>query len=270
MQVLDYDKIDDWSPLFSKALGKLSSSLSSEIKAASPEFIEDARDLVVSRLGREFLVEQLTQNLSDCRVRLHHGTRLSFGEAGKVAREGLRPLNVCERRQVLTSIFCKHPRWNEVVDRFDQMLIDYGKGQQAGRREDGCIHACFSRTALSKGCSHYLAFGAEVDGHIARALFGDNSALPLLTKAKKAMIVSFQVSFEDALNAANPYGIPDCDLPSIINIFLGAWAYRLANPTFTVASQGDCTAARFPWPIAAQVFDAFTTVEDNEIDFDGA
>jgi hypothetical protein len=118
---------------------------------------------------------------------------------------------------------------------------------------------------LVKGCNHYLEFGAEVDGHVAHAVFGDDSGRPLLKASRQAVLVSFLSPFDEAARAANPFGVPRDDLPSLVNILLGAWAYREAHPAFTVRSQRDCTAARFATPIPADRIELIQRIEDDEL-----
>ena len=53
VQILDYDNIDEWSPWFDEIMGEIGpADLIERLHAATPEYIEDARDLVVSMVGR--------------------------------------------------------------------------------------------------------------------------------------------------------------------------------------------------------------------------
>jgi hypothetical protein len=54
-------------------------------------------------------------------------------------------------------------------------------------------HACFSRGGLLLGCSHYLTYGAELDGDIALHLFGNASAGALFRCVRKPYLISFVV-----------------------------------------------------------------------------
>ena len=109
-------------------------------------------------------------------VRLYHGTRLTDAEIQQVQKLGLRPLRLADRKESLAELLRLHPRWPAVASEFEDVIAAIGPGARAGRREDGHVHACFSRFALLGSCSHYLAYGAEVDGHICHRLFGDDSA----------------------------------------------------------------------------------------------
>src|SRR5664280_1583056 len=56
------------------------------------------------------------------------------------------------------------------------------------------------------------------------------------TRARKPYIVSFSAPYPDAVNAANPYGFHREDLPSVIDSFLSAWAYKKSHPAFEVVN----------------------------------
>lgn len=267
MCVIDFDNLNSWAPWLTEVIEEVAPrSLLPQLEALMPEFIEDARDFVVTCIGRNDLLAHLTERFENRSVRLYHGTRLTENEVTRVRNEGLKPLILSDRASALKLIFRRHPRWREVEANFEETLSKFGPGNAAGRREDGCVYACFSQSGLLSGCSHYLAYGAEVDGHIAHSLFNDEIAKKLLRQARTAKLVSFIVPFSDASSAANPIGFPSDDLPSPINILLGAWAYRQAHPTFTVISQRDCTAARFSRSINANEVDAIIHVDDAKID----
>ena len=271
MQALDYDNLQKWSPWFTQILSEISDDqLISELCNTRFKFIDDARDHVVCRLGLNRIVEHLTDRLADRQVIFHHGTRLLESEIDLIRKEGLRSLDLQERAPSLRSILSAHPRWPQVEGQFDNAILKFGSGAFAGLREDGCVHACFSRSALLRGCSHYLAYGAEVDGHVAHSLFNDHSANELLSCARRGLIVSFSAGFREALSAANPSGVPSGELPSLLNIFLSAWAYSQAVPTFDLTSQSDCTAARFQRPVSPSEFVMLSPIDDKDIDFASA
>lgn len=266
VQILDYDNIDEWSPWFDEIMGEIGpADLIERLHAATPEYIEDARDLVVSMVGRPALVAHLQNALAPYYVRVFHGTRVTEAELASIRRQGLRALIPSERRAALVAVFSKHSDWPEKEPMLDGAIQRFGNGWEkahTGKREDGSVHVCLSRAGLLHRCNHYLMHGAEVDQHIAMTLFDDNSGLDLLTRARKAHIVSFSARYPDAAVAANPYGFPREDLPSLINCFLGAWAYRKAHPKFTVVSQRDLVALRFPAPILANRIERIEAVDD--------
>jgi hypothetical protein len=165
-------------------------------------------------------------------------------------------------------VFSEHPDWLDKEPMLDGEIHRFGKGWEkahTGKREDGSVHVCLSRVGLLHGCNHYLMHGAEVDQNIAMMLFDDNSGLDLLTHARKAYIVSFSAPYPDAAIAANPYGFPTEDLPSLIDSFLGAWAYRKSHPKFTVVAQRDSVALRFPAPIFADRIERIEPIDDGLI-----
>ena len=180
---------------------------------------------------------------------------------------GLKPLRLADRTETLAAIFQVHPRWGDVRTSLEDTLQSLGPGNAAGLREDNSVYACFSQAGLMKGCSHYLNFGAEVDGHVAQALFGDQSGHALLRSSRMPKLVTFVVPFAVAAQASNPRGVPPGELPSLLGLLLSAWAYREAHPNFTVVSQRDCTAAQFPGPIEAERLEAIIDVDDAQLDF---
>jgi hypothetical protein len=82
------------------------------------------------------------------------------------------------------------------------------------------------------------------------------------TRARKPYIVSFSAPDPDAVNAANPYGFHREDLPSVIDSFLSAWAYKKSHPAFEVVKLRDAVAARFPAPILADRIERIEPVDD--------
>lgn len=266
MTVIDYDDLQAWGPLVGGAVMKVAPpGTLPELQSLDLEFMEDAGEFVMERVGREALVEHLSRSLSGHLVRVYHGTRLTETEAERIRVEGLQPLRLVERRDALAAIFGQHERWSECKCRFDAVLHDLGHGERAGRREDGCVHVCFSRAGLFRGCNHYLTHGAEVDGHVAFNLFGDASGYPLLQRNRRAKLITFLSPFPEAAAAADPHGPPDTGLPSLLGLLLQAWAYKEANPGFKVASQKDCTAARFHGVIGAHRIEVIQGIQDVEL-----
>ncbi len=266
LRILDYDNIDEWSPWFDEIMGAIGpADLIERLHATTPEYVEDARALVVSVVGLPALIAHLQTALASYHVRVFHGTRVTDAELGSIKQHGLRALALSERRVGLVAVFSEHPEWPHKEPMLNREIHRYGPGWEkagTGKREDDCVHVCLSRAGLLHGCNHYLMHGAEVDQHIAMMLFDDNSGLELLTRARKPYIVSFSAPYPDAAVAANPYGFPSEDLPSLINSFLGAWAYRKSHPKFTVVAQRDSIALRFLAPILADRIEHIELVDD--------
>jgi hypothetical protein len=84
-------------------------------------------------------------------------------------------------------------------------------------------------------------------------------------RARRAKIVSFTAPFPDAARAANPYGFPSPDLPALISLLVSAWAFRLACPTFTVVSQRETAALRFPALIGPERIERIEDIDDVEL-----
>jgi hypothetical protein len=268
-RILDYDNIDEWSSWFDEIMGAIGpTDLIERLRTATPEYIEDARDLVVSMVGRHALVAHLQEASAPYHVRVYHGTRVTESEMENIRQNGLRALVLLERRATLAAIFSAHPNWPEKEPMLDGQLHRFGPGWEkahTGKREDGSVHVCLSRAGLLTACNHYLTHGAEVDQNIAMMLFDDNSGLDLLTRARKAYIVSFSAPYPNTARAANPYGFPPEGLPSVIERFLGAWAYRKSHPSFKVTTRRDSVAARFPAPIVADRIERIEPVDDAQL-----
>jgi len=251
--IIDFDDIATWAPVVGAVVTEAGPpGMIDTLRASNPEYIEDAGNFIEAAIGRDRLVEALFKGLDGERVRVWHGTRVTASEAESIRTHGLRPLTTADRSAALVAIFQAHPRWRDVSSELDAALAEFGPRQRMGRREDGCVHVCFSRAGLLRGCSHYLSHGAEVDGHVAAKLFGDHSALPLLAHARRPVLVSFDAPFAEAARAANPYGFPNQDMPTLLELLLNSWAYREADPAFETTSLEDCTAAKFEGIIAPE------------------
>jgi hypothetical protein len=268
-RVIDYDKIEEWSPWLDEVIASTGpKGLIDVLGSATPEYLGDARDHLVAAVGRDRLVDHLNRALEPHRVRVFHGTRVTPEEMRSIAQHGLRALKLSDRRDALAAIFSEHPEWADKARLLDEELHRFGPGWEkagAGKREDNSVHVCLSRAGLLYGCNHYLTHGAEVDQHIAQALFPGDSGLDLLARARRAKIVSFTAPFPDAARAANPYGFPSHDLPALIGLLISAWAFRLARPTFTVVSQRETAALRFPALIGPERIERIEDIDDVEL-----
>ena len=266
MKIIEYDDINIWGPWIRAAMAEIvTPQFMQELRVAKIRHMEDARDFILSNLDRAAVTQHLTSRLAPFFVRLYHGTRLTDAETERVRADGLKSLVLFERRPALISVFQDHPRWTEVESSLDAIIHNLGAGDGAGKREDGCVHFCFSRAGLLTGCNHYLMYGAEVDDHVAHALFGDASGHTFLQMHRRAKLITFLAPFGDAAIAANPYGFPAGELPSLLGSLFGAWAYWETRPEFTIVSQRDCIAARFPGPIAAEQIERNLDIDDTEL-----
>jgi hypothetical protein len=221
------------------------------MRAASQpqEYIGDAADIFISAIGREKLTAFLAEKLGSHGVKVFHGTRVSAPELAAIEREGLKPLDLINRKSALVAEFRSHPDWSAREHRLDATLHKFGPGWMSGgmgQREDGSVHVCLSRSGLTKGCNHYLTLGAEVDNLIADELFPDGSGKTLLQRIRDPKLISFDLTFPEAEAAANPYECPYERLPFIAGKFFGAWAFRLSTPEWEPAQERDCFALRVP------------------------
>ena len=267
MNIIDYDQIDEWGPWIGVMIAEIAPcDIGDALINVEPKYIEDAGNFLCDCIGRDRLIRHLAARLEPYAVRVYHGTRVTEAEDKQIRTEGLKPLKLADRKPALVAIFRQHPRWADAEAEFEATLRELGPGEAAGRREDNCVHVCFSRAGLLHGCKHYLTHGAEVDSHIAHRLFQDEKALDLLRTHRRAKLVTFVSSFPEAAQAANPFGFPTEGLPSLLGMLVQAWAYKQAHPAFTVVSQRDCTAARYEGPIPASRIERIEDIDDTELD----
>lgn len=231
--VVDFDEIDEWAPALTAALNSLlPESVGGKLAAVSPEYVEDARDLLLSLAPRDAVVDATLTWIRASRIAAYHGSRLTNEEMSSVRAVGLIPLKAEERRYRLERALSAHRRWPEVRGQLESTIEAHGRGEAAGRRE-GQVHLTLSRVGLRDTFSHYLTHGAEFDQRVAYALLGPDGK-ELLARDGEATIIQVAVPGALALDAAHPYfGIEDLrargDLPNIAGQFLEAWSYRLAH-----------------------------------------
>lgn len=249
MAVFEYDKHEAWEPLFSSWMCEIAPAEAMTAAAQPQEYIEDARDIFLAAIGKKVLAFFLTEKLASHAVKVFHGTRVSNRALAAIRREGLKPLNLLGRKAALVAELQSHPKWSSQQHRLDAVLHKYGPGWERGgmgKREDGGVHVCLSRSGLVKGCNHYLTHGAEVDNHVTRDLFSDDSGMALLQRMRKPMLISFDLTFAEAEAAANPYAVSYEHLPFITGTFFSAWAFRLSTPLWSPAQERDSLALRVP------------------------
>src|SRR5262249_33654938 len=91
------------------------------------------------------------------------------------------------------------------------------------------------------GSSHYLKYGSEFDQVVSQRLLGDEG-MELLGDHGSPVIFKLAVPGAVAFHAANAYsaGLP-IGLPNLVREVLDAWAFWLANPTFSTQTlEVDC------------------------------
>ena len=243
--LLDFDDIDDWTPRLAAALkDHVPGNIGSLLAARSPEYIEDARDILFEVADRDAIIDAALAWVRSSTLAGYHGTRLTEAEVASVRMHGLLPLDARTRRVRLSRALSRHPQWQSVASRMDEALEKHGSGQCAGGRE-GQVHLTLSRSGLVNGFNHYLSLGSEFDQHVAHYLLGDEGR-ELLREDGTPTVLKFSVPGAVALEAAHPFfGIDDKrrqgEAPNIVNEFLEAWSYALARPGFQSSSlEADC------------------------------
>lgn len=243
--MIDYDDIDSWSPVLSGVLTEcVSHTVRRNIAASKPKYIEDARALLFELADRDAVLDATLAWLQEDIIAGYHGSRLTDIEVRSIQEQGLIPLAAEHRRDRLIRALSPHPRWNDVSDKLDDEIIQYGPNERAGRREKE-VHLTLSKSGVVNEFNHYLEYGSEFDQHVAQALLGQEG-LELLAKDGNAVLITVAVPGKVALEKAHPYfSINDIrgqgELPNIVSEFIEGWSYRLAYPDFQCCTLGvDC------------------------------
>ena len=138
LRIIDYDEIEVWQPWLDQIMSEIASpELCEALQTASPEYLQDAERLVIQEVGRDTLIETLTEALTAFHVRVFHGTRLSSADIVSLRTAGLRPLVLAERRASLVAVLEKHQRWPEVSVRLDDGLLAFGGNEKCAEEQAG-------------------------------------------------------------------------------------------------------------------------------------
>ena len=142
--VLNFDDNRTWGPKLTAALGGLlTDNMLDRLVTASPQYIEDACELLFSCADRARIVGATLAWIRSTSIAGYHGGRLKRSEVESIRARGLLPLQAEARHARLTRALSPHPRWGQVAHRLDAALRDHGSGERAGRRE-GQVHLTLS------------------------------------------------------------------------------------------------------------------------------
>jgi hypothetical protein len=242
--MLDFDHIEAWGPeLRCELAGAIPGDVSQIIASAKPKLIEDARDILFSKINQKVVLRLVANWLKLQTIFAFHGSRLTVKEIVDVRRDGLRVLKASDREWRLRTILSAHPRWSTVERSLKEVVDAYGVNwlQSNSRRREGSVHATISRAGLIKAFNHYLKYGSEFDQVVSQRLLEDEG-VELLGGYGAPVIFKIAVPGAVAFHAANPY-LPELPigLPHLVRELLDAWAFWLANPTCsTQALEVDC------------------------------
>lgn len=242
--LLDFDYYDEWIPGLRRALTThLPNDIDDQLRAADPQYVEDARDLLLAASDRRAVILAAVDWLRASEVAAYHGSRLTDQEVESIRSKGLLPLRAASRRVRLVRALSKHSRWLEVANRLDESIEAVGPGEECGRRE-GQVHLTLSRQSLIHEFNHYLEFGAEFDANVASILLGEEGK-ELLSADGDARIVAARLPGGVALEAANRYRtveerVSEDEVPGVVEEFLEAFSYRLAQPDRALNLPVDC------------------------------
>jgi hypothetical protein len=243
-RMFDFDHIEAWGSGLSRELSvAIPGDVSQAIASGNPKLIEDARDILLSKVDQTIVLRLVVNWLTVQTIVAYHGSRLTAEEIVDVRRDGLRVLKAADREQRLRSILSAHPRWPTVEGSLTEVVDAYGVNwlqNNSGRRE-GSVHATISRSGLIKSFNHYLKYGSEFDQVVSQRLLQDEG-VELLGGYGSPVIFKIAVPGAVAFHAANPY-LPDVPigLPNLVREVLDAWAFWLANPIFSTQTlEIDC------------------------------
>ena len=232
--IFDFDDNAAWGPRLWEVLClHLPADMPQIVKAAEPEYIEDAADIVLAYADKSVLSAAMTQWLLSQQVRGYHGTRVNAADLASIRSNGLLPLKVHQRTERLQRALSQHPRWTEVADTLPAALERFGPGMHAGRRE-GQVHLTVSRSGLVDGFNHYLKEGSEIDWHVSHHLLG-REGQSLIAADGEAHVVSLLVPGEAALASCNRFGMPTDDFPNLVYDVFRVWSYWLGNEQYRAA-----------------------------------
>ena len=152
--MVEFDDIDNWTSDLAAALSEhVPISVARKIAAASPEFVEDARDKLFELMDRNTIIDATLDWIRSTEIVGYHGTRLTHQEIDSVRANGLVPLKAEARRTRLVRALSPHPKWREAADRLDAVIQAHGPGGFGGHRE-GQVHLTLSQSGLTKGFNH--------------------------------------------------------------------------------------------------------------------
>jgi hypothetical protein len=242
--MFDFDHIEAWGPGLHRELATvIPGDVSQVIASGKPKLIEDARDILLSKVDQKVVLGSVVKWLKLQTIFAYHGSRLTAEEIVDVKRDGLRVLKAIDREQRLRTILSAHPGWPTVERSLTEAVAAYGINwlqNNSGHRE-GSVHATISRAGMIKLFSRYLKYGSEFDQVVSQRLLGEEG-VELLGGYGAPVIFKIAVPGAVAFHAANAY-LPELPigLPNLLREVLDAWAFWLANPTFsTQMLEVDC------------------------------
>jgi hypothetical protein len=97
--MIDFDSIDDWAPQLAEVLKNyVPASVKAALVAATPRYVEDARDLLFRLADRDVIVDATLAWIRSSSIAGYHGTRLTDDEVISAQTAGLLPLKAVARR----------------------------------------------------------------------------------------------------------------------------------------------------------------------------
>jgi hypothetical protein len=236
-KMIDFDSIEDWHGSMTAALcHAVPASVIEELASARFKYIEDACERLLHQTDRASVVDATLRWISSDNLAGYHATRLDPEEVECVRSSGLQPLVGLAREKRLRRALSRHSHWSTVEPDLHAAIAKHAERHASGVRV-GQVHATLSKSLLTRAARHYLTHGSEFDQAVAQELFDRDTAMDLLARDGKPIIVRLAVPGPIALERAHPhFSLQDLmsrgDLPNIISQFLRAWSFRLSHPTF--------------------------------------
>jgi hypothetical protein len=236
-KMIDFDSIDEWHGSMTGALrDAVPASVIAELASARFEYVEDACQRLLGQTDRASVVDATLRWISSSNIAAYHATRLDPEEVECVRSSGLHPLVGSAREKRLRRALSCYANWFAVEPGLHAAIAKHAERHASGVRV-GQVHATLSKSLLTRAARHYLTHGSEFDQAVAQELLDRDTAMDLLARDGKPMIVCLSVPGAIALERAHPYlSLQDLmdrgDLPNIISEFLRAWSFRLSCPSF--------------------------------------
>ncbi|WP_374311723.1 hypothetical protein [Dongia sp.] len=239
----DFDSIDDWNPFLSETLsGIVPIEAIMQSQSTPPEYIEDARDLVIRniRVDKKRLYGAVESWLCERPFRAYHGTRLFPDELNSIQQKGLVPTTIQDRVNRTKRVLQEHPDWNQLRLRFEPALHEFlNKHHQKVRA--GQVHLTISRGGVTHGFNHYLVYGAEFDQRFIQLLTAQGRA-DIMKRGTTPYLLTFEMPGDVAVDRMIAYAnkfaaIRNGEPFDLIRKLIGHWAWKQFFPEFSSGTQ---------------------------------
>lgn len=234
--MIDFDEIDLWKPELSDALRPyIPESNLRRLVSVDHKDPGVALDSLFCVVDRQTVIDEILEWIRTVTITAYHGTRLIDAEVRSIEKDGLLPLDACDRRVRLERALSQHKCWSKAASKLDNAIWKFGSGNKSGNREKQ-VHFTLSRNGLTKGFNHYLSYGSEFDQRVAEEILGDEGK-KLLGDDGEPRLIKVAIPGADALDAGHSiFTVDDLlksgEVPNIVREFLGSWVLKVVDPEF--------------------------------------